>query len=81
MYYRRQRRCKLNHGDGPEARTITEIQLRRLLRVTTFELQAFEVSGLGITVTHSGQKVIHLRNRQHYMRFQGMRITREPHPP
>jgi len=81
MYYRRQRRCKLNRGDGPEARTTTGIQLRRLLRVTTFELQAFEVSGLGIPVTHPGQKVIHLRNRRHCTRFQGMRIMREPHHP
>jgi len=67
----------LNYGDGPETRTMTEIQRRRLPQVTTSKLQTFE---LGIPVTHSGKKVIRPRSRRRYTRFQGIRAKREPHP-
>lgn len=46
-----------NYGNGPEARTMTEIQRRRLPQVTTSKFQTLEVSGSGILVTRSGQKV------------------------
>jgi hypothetical protein len=46
----------------------------------TQKFKMFEVSRLGLPVSHSGQKVIHLRNIC-YMRFHGKRVRREPHPP